>query len=91
MSGEGRRIAAVVQSRDTSDGLYQAVQLEDESYALIRGGNAVQRRDVLPFEPGNGMEIHLYAEIDKLEAAWAACMDDIENSELTRHRPDAPG
>jgi hypothetical protein len=90
MSGQARRIAAVLQSLDTSDGLYQAVQLEDESYALIRGGNAVQRRDVLPFEPGNGMEIHPFAEINELEAAWAACIDDIENSDLMRRRPDAP-
>lgn len=82
MSGRARCIAAVLLSRDTSDGLYQAVQLEDGSYALIRGGDVVQRRDVLPFEPGTGAEIHPYAEIAELENDWAACMDDIENSDL---------
>ncbi len=82
MSGQARRIAAVLRSRDTSDGLYQAVQLEDKSCALIRGGNAMQRRNVLPFEPRNGVEIHPYAEIGELEEAWAACTDDIENSDL---------
>jgi hypothetical protein len=82
MSGQSRRIAAVLWSRDTSDGLYQAVQLEDGSYALIRGDNVVQRRDVLPFEPRPGVEIHPYAEIAELENDWAACMDDIENSDL---------
>jgi hypothetical protein len=90
MTGQARRIAAVLCSRDTSDGLYQAVQLEDKSYALIRGGNAVQRRNVLPFEPRNGVEIHPYAEIDKLEEAWEACMDDIENSDRMLGGPDAP-
>ncbi len=82
MSGQARRIAAVLRSSDTSDGLYQVVQLEDKSYALIRGGNTVHRRDVLPFEPSNGAEIYPYARIDELEEAWAACMDAIENSEL---------
>jgi hypothetical protein len=90
MSGQARRIAAILSSRDTSDGLYQAVRLEDQSYVLIRGGNPVHQRDVLPFEPGNGAEIHHYGEINELEAAWADCMDDIENSELMLGRPDAP-
>jgi hypothetical protein len=89
MSSQARRIAAVLRSRNTSDGFYQAVQLEDESYALIRRSNAVQRRDVLPFEPRNGVEIHPYAEIGQLEKAWAACMDDIENSDLMLGRADA--
>jgi hypothetical protein len=86
MSGQARRIAAVLRSRDTSDGLYQAVQLEDGSYALIRGGDAVQRRDILPFEPRTGVEIHPYAAIADLENDWAACMDDIENSDLMLRR-----
>ena len=57
MSGQTRRIAAVLQVCTTSDGPYQAVQLEDGSYALLRGGNALRQGDVLPFEPRNGMEI----------------------------------
>ena len=81
MSGKARRIAEVLRSRDTSDGLYQAVQLEDKSYALIRGGNALQRRDVLPFEPRDGVAIEYYPKIGELEADWAACMDDIESSD----------
>lgn len=90
MSGQARRIAAVLQVHATSDGLYQAVQLEDGSYALLHGGNAVRRHDVLPFEPRNGMEIigH-YDERDGLENDWAACMDDIDNSDLMLRRTDA--
>jgi hypothetical protein len=42
----------------------------------------VQRRQVLPFEPGNGAEIHTYAEVRHLEEDWAMAMDDIENSDL---------
>jgi hypothetical protein len=87
MSGQARRIGAVRQACDTSDGPYQAVQLEDGSYALLHGGNAVRRRDVLPFEPRNGMEIigH-YDKRDDLENDWAACMDDIENSDMMLNR-----
>ena len=83
MSGQPRRIAAVLQVCDTSDGLYQAVRLEDGSYALLQGGSAVRQRDVLPFEPSNGMEVvgH-YNEREDLENDWAACMDDIDNSNL---------
>jgi hypothetical protein len=90
MSGQARRIAAVLQVCDTSDGLYQAVRLEDGSYALLHGGNAVRRRDVLPFEPRNGMEIigH-YNECDDLENDWAACMDDIDTSDLMLRRAAA--
>ena len=90
MSGQARRIAAVLQVCTTSDGPYQAVQLEDGSYALLRGGNAVQQRDVLPFEPRNGMEIigH-YDKRDDLENDLAACMDDIDNSDLMLRRADA--
>ena len=82
MSVRARRIVEVLRSRATSDGLYQAVQLEDKSYALIRGGSPVQRRQVLAFEPGNGAEIHTYAEVRHLEEDWAMAMDDIENSDL---------
>jgi hypothetical protein len=90
MSGQARPIAAVLQVCATSDGLYQAVQLEDGSYALLHGGNAVRRRDVLPFESRNGMEIlgH-YDERSDLENNWAACMDDIDNSDLMLHRVSA--
>jgi hypothetical protein len=43
MSGRARTIAEALASSATSDGLYQAVPLEDESYALIRGGGPVQK------------------------------------------------
>jgi hypothetical protein len=87
MSGQSRRIAAVLQVCATSDGLYQAVQLQDGSYALLHGGNAVRRRDLLPFEPRNGMGIiGRYDEHDNLENDWAACMDDIDNSDLMLRR-----
>ncbi len=89
MRSRARSVAAVLQTRDTSDGLYQAVQLEDGSYALIRGGNPVQQRDVLPFEPRNGAEIYPYPKLADLENDWAACMDDIDNSDLMLRRTDA--
>lgn len=88
MTGQARRIAAVLQVCHTSDGLYQAVQLEDGSYVLLRGGDAaVRRRDVLPFEPRDGMEIigH-YDALGVLENDWAGCMDDIENSDMMMNR-----
>ncbi len=49
---------------------------------LIRGGDPVQRRQVLPFELPDDIEIALYAERPDLEAAWSAAMDGIENSDL---------
>jgi hypothetical protein len=89
MSGKARRIAEVLRSRNTSEGIYQALLLEDKSYALIRGGNPVQRRDVLPFEPRDGVAIEFYPKIGELKADWAACMDDIENSDIMLGwRPD---
>ncbi len=68
--------------RNTSDGLYQALQPEDRRFALIRGGDLVRRRQVLPFQPPDDIEIALYAERPDLEAAWSAAMEDFENSDL---------
>jgi hypothetical protein len=86
MSGRARSIAEVLASCATSDGLYQAVRLQDESYVLIRGGGPVQPGEVLPFEPRNGMQIDSYPTRHELETDWAAAMDDIENSEMMLER-----
>jgi hypothetical protein len=77
-----RMVAEMLSSRDTGDGLYQAARLEGGGYALVIGGKPIQRRYVLPFNPGIDVTIELYDNLVELQRDWVACMDDIENSEI---------
>lgn len=86
MNAGRRSIAEILATHETSDGLYQAVRLEDDSYGLIQGGGPVQPRQVLPFDPPKGVGFDAYPTRGELEADLAAALDDIENSDLMLER-----
>jgi hypothetical protein len=77
-----RRVAEILQSRGTSEGLYQALKLKNGSYALVVRGDPVQKGDVLPINPRNDVEVEFYDNLAELERDWQSCMDDIENSDI---------
>jgi hypothetical protein len=74
------RIARTGPSCETSEGRFQAAELEDGKFILAIGNIPVRVQGVLPIEPGDKGRIHYYADFWELKRRWEACEDSFENS-----------
>ena len=69
------RIVNVGPSCKTRERLYQVAELTGSKYALVIGEIPLERRGVLPIDPGKGGTIRYYDDLSKVQRAWADCED----------------
>jgi Lon protease-like protein len=73
-------IARTGPSCETSEGRFQAAELQDGKYILAVGNIKVRVRSVLPTDPIRDATIHYYADYWELQRGWEACEDSFEDS-----------
>jgi len=69
----GARIVSIGPTCQTSEGPYQAAEMEDGRFALVIGDIGLKVRGVLPIDPVDKGSIHYYDELPALQEAWEAC------------------
>lgn len=74
------RIAKLGAVCGTSEGRFQAAQLEDGSYRLLIGEFALKVRDVLPIDPGEGRAIEEFSDRAAFQEALEQWVDALEDN-----------